>query len=144
MVALSAQNGVVGLAWIEKGHISSGGSLLLSKDARAEFEVVRLPIATQPLDEAIPEGLGPKGLIKIDVEGAERLVFRGMPNVLAAKPRIIMETFDPKSCAVINGLIAPLGYHVCRISESQGLLQLAQLGTSHPEDTDGFNFFPDA
>ena len=73
-----------------------------------------------PLDDALPaDQIGPRGLIKIDVEGAEALVFQGMQKTLAMRPDIIVESFDQRSCDSISALVLPLGYRVALIREDE-------------------------
>lgn len=68
------------------------------------------------------ETLGPRPLIKIDVEGAEESVIGGLTQLLAQKPDIIIESFSADACEAINALILPLGYAVFLIDEESGAL----------------------
>lgn len=60
----------------------------------AEGPVEQLEVPLQPLDEALPAGFAP-AFIKIDVEGAEEQVFRGMLGTLRAhRPLVVFEHGD--------------------------------------------------
>lgn len=116
--AVGDKNAYVPFSWTVKwvSQISSGGSVGERPGGKAET------VATQQIkldDTKIPSKLGARGLIKIDVEGGEVSVFEGMPDVLALKPDIILETFSQKSCDFINARILPLGYKVYKIFEDE-------------------------
>lgn len=85
--ALSDRNGRARLYHHEQGQTSF--SLGAPKHARTGFEEV----ATRTLEDVLEEeGLNRIGLIKLDVEGAEELVLRGMERILAhSHPAIILE-----------------------------------------------------
>jgi FkbM family methyltransferase len=104
-------------AWLTKsrGHISSGGRLIVGQTGP---EITRVVTYVRPLDKSL-EGveLGAHPLLKIDVEGAEQLVLKGMANVLSYKPDIILETFNSESCRVFNEQTGPLGYNCYFIDE---------------------------
>ncbi|NMJ40416.1 FkbM family methyltransferase [Roseomonas sp. JC162] len=69
---------------------------LLMPGEEAEPEAVLTPVPVVALDEAIE---GPVGFVKIDVEGAEELAWRGMQRLIDRSPdiRIVME-FNPGRC----------------------------------------------
>lgn len=97
-------------------------------------------VAASPFD-AFGIDIGNRGLIKIDVEGAEALVFAGMKNALAARPDILLETFSAENCDKINAMIAPLGYRAFKVLEGeQRLVPLDRLQAADPTGTD-FNQF---
>jgi FkbM family methyltransferase len=85
--ALCDKDGKARLYHDERGQISF--SLGHPKNTRAEFEEV----ATRTLDSVLEEeGTGQVGLIKLDVEGAEELVLRGVEKLLVhSRPKIILE-----------------------------------------------------
>ena len=64
-----------------------GHSSLFSEDRDAEHE--RIEVTTQTLDNLIPAGTA-VDLIKIDVEGAEIEVLRGMQRVLLDNPQVCL------------------------------------------------------
>ncbi len=73
----------------------------------AELETKTIMVRTERLDDHLPDGWLPQ-FIKIDVEGAERLVFRGaMDTLRRAKPVIAFEhLWDPEGSEEIYGLIS--------------------------------------
>jgi FkbM family methyltransferase len=120
-VALSNKRGSTVITWRRKpnGEIASGGELGTFEAWGDQAE--RSPVVTAAFDD-LGIALGTRGLIKIDVEGAEGAVFTGMRNALTAKPDIIVETFDQKNCDFINSLILAHGYQVYGINEGGGAL----------------------
>jgi FkbM family methyltransferase len=86
-VALSDKNGKARLYHSEHGQTSF--SLGYPKNARVAFEEVTTRTLESVLEE---EGAGQVGLIKLDVEGAEELVLRGVEKIIVhSRPIIIME-----------------------------------------------------
>jgi len=85
--ALCDKNGKAHLYHDERGQTSF--SLGYPKNGRAGFEEV----TTRTLDSVLEEeGAGQVGLIKLDVEGAEELVLRGVEKLLVhSRPKIILE-----------------------------------------------------
>ena len=71
---------------------------------RERFAVHEVTLAT--LDEAVP---GRADFVKIDVEGAEEAVWRGMQDLIARSPgiKILME-FNPRRCANARGVLAEM------------------------------------
>ena len=119
-LAVAHTAGVFRLKWIEKGQISSGGSAVLASDFKHE-SLQSVYAETLTLDDALKDQEhGDCPLIKIDVEGAEHLVFDGMPTLLRARPDIILETFSSETCEKLNALLLPMGYTVWGIDEAQG------------------------
>jgi FkbM family methyltransferase len=58
-----------------------------------------------------------RGLMKIDVEGAEVLAFQGMQRVLQERPDLLLESFSAESCEQITEMLLPLGYRFYRVRE---------------------------
>jgi len=117
--AVHPKMGVSMFTWLVKpfGNISSGGHL---EEVNPEG-VERLPVNIAPIDgSGVPASLGKYPLVKIDVEGAELLVFEAMKEVLELKPDIILETFRHASCDSINAQLLPRGYSVYGIHEKTG------------------------
>ena len=114
--ALADREAVTALHVVPKGlMISSGGSIVASPEGR---ETIVTPVAR--FDSC---GItGPGGLMKIDVEGAETLVFRGMAGVVSSRPDIILETFSANACDEVWAMLAPLGYRAFKIIEGDGKL----------------------
>ncbi len=112
------------LRWRAKQGISLPSNATLAQlpidPKHVETAVVRL----HPLTDAlVPSGLGAHPIMKIDVEGAEALVFQGLHGVLQHRPDIILETFDPRACAEIGAILTPLGYRFGKIDEDTGAIE---------------------
>ena len=141
-VAISDEIGISHLNWAKKQsqHISSGGTLGPRGGARGvESAMVQTTILN---GTGLASTLGNRPLVKIDVEGAEAQTFRGITEILALKPDIILETFSRHSCDAINEIIQPLGYNVYHILERErGMEQRAQLQPCRKEPAGNFNQF---
>ncbi|MBJ7332518.1 MAG: FkbM family methyltransferase [Solirubrobacteraceae bacterium] len=75
-------------------YVDAPGHSTLGEESAGEAGVEHLQVPLQPLDEALPAGFVP-AFIKIDVEGAEEQVFRGMLGTLRAhKPLVVFEHGD--------------------------------------------------
>lgn len=124
--ALADANGITELSWAVKpnGWLSSGGSL-----AKNNVFEERAPVYVKRLDD-LGINPGPKPIIKIDVEGAEPNVFRGMPNLLKSRPTIILETFGQSHCDAINPLLT--NYKTFHIDESGHLTERPKLLPADP------------
>lgn len=95
------------------------------KAPRVSRKTEEIPVRIVSLDNLqLATGLGDRPLMKIDVEGAEALVYQGMSSVLALKPDIILETFHTANADAITDLLKPLGYRFYRILEAQGALEM--------------------
>jgi len=86
-------------------------SLVLTGEGR-----VPMPIEAERLDAILSaRGVGRVDLLKIDVEGAWRLVFAGAPELLAQRPRVVMEVEgDDAEVAAATSRLRELGYAVER------------------------------
>ena len=139
-IAVADKTAFSHFSWARKStsQISSGGSLVDRGDGEGIEKTV---VQTAPLDgSGLTSTLGQKPLIKIDVEGAEANAFRGITEILALKPDIILETFSQKSCDVINEMILPLGYNVYHILEKERQIeQREQLQPCKMEPGGSFN-----
>ena len=70
----------------------------------ARFGVHEVPVVT--LDTAVP---GPVDLVKIDVEGAEEAVWRGMQGLIARSPGIaVLLEFNAFRCSDPAGLLGDI------------------------------------
>ncbi|MHB1204622.1 MAG: FkbM family methyltransferase [Rhodospirillaceae bacterium] len=137
-MALAHKNTVTPFFWgTEKRLIPSGASI--SKSAVGVQEQAYVQLAT--LDSLDIGPVGDRCLMKIDVEGAEALVFAGMAGHLAARPDIILETFSQQKCDAINELILPLGYNVYLIREDTGALEPQDRLTARTIESGDFNQF---
>lgn len=86
-------------------------SLVLTGEGR-----VPMPIEAERLDAILSSrGVGRVDLLKIDVEGAWRLVFAGAPELLAKRPRVVMEVEgDEAEVSSATARLRELGYAVER------------------------------
>ena len=145
--AIGHKDKMVDFTWVARpnGHISSGGAVTLSE---GRDDVERTYAHMVVFDKILgARDLGARGLIKIDVEGAEMSAFAGMQQSVAAhKPDIILETFKQDRCDFINNIVNPLGYSTFVIHEDGPLVEtdgltpaargsenLNQLLTTRPE-----------
>jgi FkbM family methyltransferase len=97
-VALSDREGHAEF-FVSVSPVNDGLSSLLASDAAVEHGVIRadhsIRVPTLTFDAfAERAGLGRVDLLKVDVEGAEAMVLRGMARTLAERPplRIVCET----------------------------------------------------
>jgi FkbM family methyltransferase len=79
----------------------------------AGLETRAILVRTERLDDHLPDGWLPH-IIKVDVEGAERLVFRGGANTIRrARPVIAFEhTWDPEGSEEIYRLLSEVGLRI--------------------------------
>lgn len=138
--AVADQNGFSQFNWAKKAtsQISSGGSLV---ERENDEGIEKLVVRVATLDgTGLASTLGQKPLVKIDVEGAETSAFRGIQEILALKPDIILETFSQSSCDEINEIIRPLQYDVYHILEKERQIeQRKQLEPCKMEPGGSFN-----
>lgn len=87
----------------------NGRLLMPGEDTAAEPDAVLTPVPVVPLDEAVE---GPVHFVKIDVEGAEELAWRGMQRLIGRSPqiRIVME-FNPGRCRDAAATLADIAAH---------------------------------
>lgn len=85
--------------------------------------------------------LGPRCLIKIDVEGAEAIVMQGLARLLPQRPDFILETFSGPACETINALLGPYGYRTYFIDEQQRRLHRREKLTPCDPSGPGMNLF---
>lgn len=92
----------------QRGHavirtaLGSNGGFIAGVDD-AVLDPTAIVVAVTPLDELVD---GPVELIKVDVEGAEELVFSGASRLLReARPTVISE-FSPEMLARVSGIDA--------------------------------------
>lgn len=137
-MGLAHKNTVTAFFWgTEKRLIPSGASL--SKRSGGTQEQAYVQLST--LDSLDIGPVGDRCLMKIDVEGAEALVFTGMTGHLAARPDIILETFSQEKCDAINDLVLPLGYKVYLIREDTGALEPQDRLMARTIESGDFNQF---
>ncbi len=141
-LALGAETELRKLRWRMKGGrgLPSNATLGIIDLDRKEQETSIVQVS--PLLEAlVPTGFGSHPVMKIDVEGAEALVFEGLRAILPQLPDIILETFDAGACAYISALLEPYGYRYAIVHEATGALEpCAQLRPSDPAGRDRNHF----
>lgn len=88
----------------KNAHLVSPGVRVPADLDGARFALHEVPLVA--LDEAVP---GRADFLKIDVEGAEEAVWRGMQRLIARSPdvKILME-FNPRRCADPRGMLAQM------------------------------------
>lgn len=112
--ALANFTGITSLSWVVKGElISSGASFGRSGDGRQT-----VPCVVDSLDR-FGFVLGERGLVKIDVEGAEINVLEGARRTISTyRPDIILETFSAHAASMWNSVAHALGYNIWKILET--------------------------
>ncbi len=78
-----------------------------------------VPVRLARLDTLVAAGtIRPPDLLKIDVEGHEPAVLRGMENQLRErKPALLIEVLGAEAAAQVDAMVRPLGYQVYRLDE---------------------------
>jgi len=97
-IALAEAHGVANVTWIIKprGWLSSGSGLGSERESGWE----KAPVYVKPFDSRGIK-LGDNAIFKIDVEGGEYNVFKGMMKALQSRPTIILESFSQGNCDFI-------------------------------------------
>jgi FkbM family methyltransferase len=103
-----------------------GGSSLSSAAIPADERVEHRPVTVAALDDLVrSEKMRPPTFVKIDVEGAELDVLRGMTSTLAEfQPTLVYEVDDANSTmlarrwAELDRLVGSLGYEVTHLADS--------------------------
>jgi len=79
-------------------------------------------IDARPLDQVFSDYDIKPRFVKIDVEGAEYEVLRGMERTLrATRPSVIFEALDREALAKCTSLLEQLGYSVRRLPDGNFL-----------------------
>ena len=112
------------------GGAASGGRAARGLAPKVE----RVPV--RRLDGLIADdGLPPPGVMKVDTEGAEALVFAGAAGTLREhRPRLVIATHGPDKVAATIGVLEPLGYQVWGYAADGGGEVYRRLGVA---DADG-------
>ena len=88
----------------KNGHLLPPGQPAPTGLDAARYAVHEVPMTT--LDDAVP---GRVDFVKIDVEGAEEAVWRGMQGLIARSPRIgILMEFNPHRCQDPRAVLAEM------------------------------------
>jgi len=114
--------------YVSKSGVVSGSSFALRRDS------ICITVKAKPLDDIIKANID---LVKIDVEGAELEVLKGMEKTLAkGKAKIICEV-HPKDISLlgydiseITNLLRKHGYKIYLIDEERGLIPMNNLSAS--------------
>jgi FkbM family methyltransferase len=110
--------GVVRLATFEYSLVSQ----LERHDTAADAVFVDVPSVS--LDDFVfRDGNPPPDLIKIDVEGAEALVFEGARRLLREKRPVIVAEIRASAWPLIRSLIEPSGYQWSTLGAGEGQLE---------------------
>jgi len=138
-VAVSEESGETEFDYVPK---ETGGVCEISwvgtTDGRTFEGGSNMRIRMQSLDDVLPHLKDQKIVMKIDTEGSEAKVFRGMINLLSRNsPDIILETFRKVACREIREIIDPMGYHAYRVMEGPHVLQ--ELENLSPAKLDEFH-----
>lgn len=122
--ALGARNGTAMLEWL-KSDESPGSTHMLPAFESSSSDFQTQPTRVRVLDEVVTRKVD---FIKIDVEGAEKLVFDGAPRILSADRPLIMSEIGPDFLRRISNIeigdyfsfIARAGYRVHQIEPDGG------------------------
>lgn len=108
-VALADIDAISQLTWTVKsgGLINSGGTIGTDHEGKALAYLRRL--------DSLPIAYGPLPLVKMDVEGYEAVVLKGMSKLREHRPIIILESFSQKNCDAFSDAFPD--YHFFSISE---------------------------
>jgi FkbM family methyltransferase len=122
--AVGASSGMANLVWLplERRALNSGGAFLKPDGAgvAAGHEVRSVPVVALDAEEF----RAPVSFLKIDVEGAELLAFRGAANLLRRDRPTILAEMNPAALrrgsgcnpSEVVGYLARVGYR-CRVLE---------------------------
>jgi FkbM family methyltransferase len=123
-IALSYKKGVETL-YFQEGNIytptlRSGGGTRTSS----------VSVATETMDAVLTS---PIDLVKMDIEGGEPFVIRGMNRILAENgPLILIEVLSNEAGAELDALMKPFDYAYFFIDETSGLVPSATIDRRHP------------
>jgi len=132
-VALFDGDGIVDLVWRDRdnGILSSGSGIAPARDGWS-----KTPVYCFPLDKlGLAAGTAP--LVKIDVEGAEVNVLRGMAKYLESRPTILLEIFMQEKCDKVMPLLP--GYRFALVDEAGTLVPRERLLAVDPENSRSLN-----
>lgn len=120
-LALSDSSGFQELSFRSEA-LTGGGSLVSSNPAGLNAEIIKTRVRAQSGDDywAALNSASRVAFIKIDVEGAEGLVIRGLRNTIQADhPLIAMEVHpgEDSTAAQARHLLSQFGYHLAMIDD---------------------------
>jgi FkbM family methyltransferase len=136
-VALAEREGIARLSWSKKNSISTNATL-----ARADLNGwENVPVDVKPFD-SLGIDLGQRGIVKIDVEGAEMPVLAGMAEAFAHRPDIILETLNAVVSQMIDErFVKPNSYRVFKIDEAAMTLNETPRLTKGDAASQNYNSF---
>ncbi|MFA5976139.1 MAG: FkbM family methyltransferase [Elusimicrobiota bacterium] len=112
-IGLGDQNGELPFQMIQQ---SSGWSTFAARPEQAGLTYKTVQIPVRRADDVLPASIGPRVLVKIDAEGFECRVLRGMGKFLERRPAVITEV-EPEllqnagsSPDELHGLMTRQGY----------------------------------
>ncbi len=116
-LAGTGSNGVVALnvaAWSRRELLRLGVSKDDSQESRITGADGGEVVSGQPLDEVLQGRRELVDTVKIDVEGSEPEVLKGMAGILngPAPPRVIFEALTEQKLARCSGMLEDVGYRV--------------------------------
>jgi len=122
-------NGVANVDLINRAVGAVSGVVQFSDDRRDDMNRVGggdIQVPVETLDSLVPAGAA-IALLKVDVEGYERFVFEGAPEVLARTACVFFEvsgphfaTFGYRTADVLDLLLAS-GFHLFRVAGARAL-----------------------
>jgi FkbM family methyltransferase len=123
--AIGDEAGFAELRWKQKRGVSLPSNATFAAIRNVTDDLLeRATVQVRTLEAAdFAASLGNRLLMKIDVEGVELAVFKGLRNLLPLRPDIILETFDSNACALIQKMLEPYDYKTYLIHEHDGTLQ---------------------
>lgn len=135
--AVSNKAGETSFTYVKNEPARSG---FLERPHSRHQEIEQLTVRTETLDSSLPIGYIPT-LIKIDVEGAERMVIEGaIETILKYKPIIIFEHgkggaahYDTQPHHIYELLCNKVGLHIYDL-DGNGPYTLAELEESYVQD----------
>lgn len=139
-VALGAEDGVMDLVW-DLDDANPGGTRLDGADpAGRSGRTIAQPTQVRRLDAVVRD---PVDFIKIDVEGAEKLVLDGARALLRRKPPVILSELCPRLLREVSGIeigayfgyLTELGYQ-CWTLDSSGQTRAPITAWPHEDDRD--------
>jgi FkbM family methyltransferase len=112
------------MEFVVPSHVMPPSARLVQAQYRKPPEGRHFTVEAVTLDEAVPE---PIDLVKIDVEGAEHLVIKGMAGHLtASRPAVIIESLEGGSNEEVTGMLNQCGYRFL-LPCADGLVERASL-----------------
>jgi FkbM family methyltransferase len=88
-----------------------------------------ITVATDTMDAMLPMRID---LVKMDIEGAEPYVLRGMSRILAeSQPLILIEVLRTETGAELDALLKPFDYAYFFIDEDRGLVPSTTIDRRH-------------